>query len=29
VAEAIEAVANEDAVFVDERHDVGHGADGG
>ena len=29
VAEAVEAVADEDAVFVDERHDVGDRADGG
>ena len=29
MAQAVEAVADEDAVFIDERHDVGHGADRG
>ncbi len=29
VAEAVETVADEDAVFVDERDDIGDGADGG
>ena len=29
MAEAVEAVADEDAVFVDQWDDVGHRADGG